>query len=33
VPIASLMCGTTVIGLVIFLFGKGRVGRQRHLID
>jgi hypothetical protein len=28
VPIVSLMSGTTLIGLVIFLFGKYRVGRS-----
>jgi MFS transporter, DHA1 family, multidrug resistance protein len=29
VPIVSLMCGTTLIGLVIFLFGKGAVDRMQ----
>jgi DHA1 family bicyclomycin/chloramphenicol resistance-like MFS transporter len=33
VPIVSLMCGTTLIGLVIFQFGQGRAGRQRHQIS
>jgi MFS transporter, DHA1 family, multidrug resistance protein len=31
-PIVALMSGTTLIGLVVFLIGKGRVGRQRHKI-
>jgi DHA1 family bicyclomycin/chloramphenicol resistance-like MFS transporter len=30
VPIVSLMCGTTLIGLAIFVLGKRGVERQRH---
>jgi DHA1 family bicyclomycin/chloramphenicol resistance-like MFS transporter len=31
-PIVALMTSTTLIGLIVFLIGKNRVGRHRHEI-
>ncbi|HEX2792024.1 MAG TPA: hypothetical protein VHN17_16480, partial [Steroidobacteraceae bacterium] len=32
VPIVSLMSGSTLLGLAVFVFGKQRAARQRHEI-